>query len=188
MIPYPELLNLFLEIGVLKKVRRTGWVLKGVKDVESVAEHTWRVAMLALILAPQLNLDQLKLVKMALVHDLGEIKIGDIKWESGKKIIGSQKKKHHDEREAIKQIFADNPSFQEYVQVWEEFNDQKTKEAKIVKQLDKLEMVLQALEYQKDGCPSKWFDEFWENAEKYLVDQELEPYFRFLEKERKKIT
>ena len=48
MIPEKEFLNLFLKIGLLKKVQRTGWVLKGVKDVESVAEHTWRVAMLAL--------------------------------------------------------------------------------------------------------------------------------------------
>jgi len=75
-----------------------------------VAEHTWRVAMLALLLAPELNLDQSRLVKMALVHDLGEIGIGDIKWESGKKVIGSQKKKHADEEETINQMFADNPS------------------------------------------------------------------------------
>jgi putative hydrolase of HD superfamily len=182
-----QLTNLFHEIGLLKKVQRTGWVLKGVKDVESVAEHTWRVAMLALVFAPQLNLDQLKLVKMALIHDLGEISIGDIKWESGKKVIGSQKQKHIDEREAIRKIFADNSSFEEYVELWEEFNNQKTREAKIVKQLDKLEMVIQALEYQGEGYPSEWFDEFWENAEKYLKGQELEPYFRFLKREREKI-
>jgi len=185
MIPEKEFLNLFLKIGLLKKVQRTGWVLKGVKDVESVAEHTWRVAMPALILAPQLKLDQHKLVKMALIHDLGEIDIGDMKWESGKKIIGSQKKKHQDEHKAIKKIFTDNPSFRKYVQLWEEFNQQETKEAKILKQIDKLETAIQALEYQKEGYPPEWFDEFWENAEKYLKNQELEPYFRFLEKQRK---
>jgi len=184
MIPHPELLNLLLEIGILKKVQRTGWVLKGVKDVESVAEHTWRVAMLALLLAPELNLDQSKLVKMALIHDLGEAGIGDIKWESGKKVIGSQEKKHADEEKVINQIFADNPNFQEYVELWKEFNGQETREAKIVKQLDKLEMVIQALEYEKEGYPSEWFDEFWENAEKYLKGQELEPFFIFLRNKR----
>ena len=147
MIPNEELLDLLSETGLLKKVQRTGWVLKGVKDVESVAEHTWRVALMALILAPQLGLDQLKLTKMALVHDLGEASIGDIKWESGKKVIGSQKKKHHDERKEINKMFADNPSFKEYVGLWEEFVEQKT-------------------------------------TEKYLKGQELEPYFRFLQKKR----
>jgi len=193
MISNNEFLDLFLEIGLLKKVQRTGWVLKGVKDVESVAEHTWRVAMLALVLAPQLNLDQLKLTKMALIHDLGEIDIGDIKWESGNKVIGSQEKKHRDESKAIKKMFADNPNFAQYVELWEEFNDQKTKEARVVKQLDKLEMVIQALEYEKEYCaraaclPTARFDEFWENAQKYLAGQELEPYFRFLKKERKRL-
>lgn len=185
MISHSELLDLFLEIGILKRVQRTGWVLKGVKDIESVAEHTWRVAMLALVLAPELGLDQLKLVKMALIHDLGEVGIGDIKWESGKKVIGSQKKKHIDEEKVISQMFADNPNFQEYIQLWQEFNHQQTREARIVKQLDKLEMVIQALEYEKEGYPSEWFDEFWENAEKYLKNQELEPFFVFLKKKRK---
>ena len=188
MISHSELLDLILEIGILKRVQRTGWVLKGVKDVEPVAEHTWRVAMLALLLAPELGLDQLKLVKMALIHDLGEAGIGDIKWESGKKVIGSQKKKHNDEERIIRQMFADNPSFQEYIDLWKEFSAQKTREAKIVKQLDKLEMVIQALEYEKEGYPSEWFDEFWENAEKYLKGQELEALFIFLKNKRETVV
>lgn len=184
IIPHSELLDLLLEIGTLKRVQRTGWALKGIKDVESVAEHTWRVAMLALLLAPELNLDQSKLVKMALVHDLGEAGIGDVKWESGKKVIGSQRKKHEDEEKVINKMFADNPNFQEYIELWQEFSHQETREAKIVKQLDKLEMVIQALEYEKEGYPPELFDEFWENAEKYLKGQELEPFFTFLRKQR----
>ena len=161
--------------------------MKGVKNAESVADHSWRVAILALILAPQLKVDQLKLVKMALIHDLGEALIGDIKWEKGKRVIGSQEEKHKDERKAIKKMFADNPSFKEYIDSWEEFVGQKTIEAKIVKQLDKLEMVIQALEYENSGYPSKWFDEFWENAEKYLAGQELENYFHYLQDKRKQL-
>ncbi|MFH1601432.1 MAG: HD domain-containing protein [Candidatus Shapirobacteria bacterium] len=189
MISPEELTNLSLEIGLLKKIQRTGWVLKGVKDVESVAEHTWRVAMLALMFAPQLKLDPLKMVKMALIHDLGEIGIGDIKWESGKKVIGSQKKKHQDERQVLKKMFADNPKFQEYFRLWEEFNAGRTKEAKIIKQLDKLEMAIQSLEsleYEKEGYPANWFKEFWDNAEKYLAGQELEKYFNYLRKQTNK--
>lgn len=179
-----NLLNLFLEIGILKKVQRTGWVLKGVKDAESVAEHTWRVALLTLILALDFKVDQLRAVKMALVHDLGETLIGDIKWETGNKVIGSKAEKHKDEQKAIEKMFSDNPNFKEYIDLWKEFEEQKTKESRFVKQLDKLEMVLQAYEYEKDEYPPKWFNEFWENAEKYLKGQELEPIFRQLQKMR----
>ena len=180
-----DLINLLLETGLLKKVLRTGWILKGVENAESVADHSWRVAILALILAPQLKVDQLKLVKMALIHDLGEALIGDIKWERGKRVIGSQEEKHKDERKAIKKMFADNPSFKEYVDLWGEFTEQKTREAKIMKELDKLEMVIQALEYEQENYPAEWFNEFWENAEKYLADQGLESYFHYLQDKKK---
>ena len=185
MINEGEFFNLILEIGLLKKIQRTGWVLKGIKDVESVAEHSWRVAMLALLFAKDLDLDALKLVKMALIHDLGEVVIGDVKWEQGTKVVGSRKKKHQDEKIAIKKIFSDNPNFQEYVSLWDEFNEQKTREAKIVKEFDKLEMAIQAFEYQKEGYSSNLLGEFWENAEKYLKDGELKNYFVFF-KEKKK--
>ncbi len=179
-----DLLNLVFEVGLLKKVVRTGWVKKGVKDPESVADHTWRVSVLAMLLAPQLGVNQLKLVKMALVHDLGEALIGDIVWEKGKKVIGSQEEKHKDEKKAVKNMFSDNPSFSEYVELWEEFERQETKEAKMVKLIDKLEMAIQAFEYESEGY--KDLDEFWENVEKYLKGSELEEYFRELKKLRTK--
>lgn len=175
-----------VEIGILKKIQRTGWLLQGVKDVESVAEHSWRVAMLALFFAKDLKLDESKLVKMSLIHDLGEVIIGDIKWEQGKKVIASQEIKHQDEEKAIRKLFRDNPSFKEYIDLWKEFNEQKTKEAKLVKEFDKLEMVVQALEYQREGYPAKNFDQFWENGAKYLEKGRLGEYFRFILKKRNK--
>ncbi len=77
MISNKEWLNLFLKIEVLKKIKRTGWMLKGIKNVKSVAEHSYRVAMLALLLGEKFNLDKFKLVKMSLIHDLGEALVGD---------------------------------------------------------------------------------------------------------------
>lgn len=177
MINKEEFLDLLLEIGLLKKVQRTGWALKGIKDVESVADHSWRVAMLALFLGENLSLDKMKIVKMSLIHDLGEVLIGDVKWEQGAKVIGSQKKKHQDEGKAIQKMFADNPSFNEYVALWNEFNEQKTKEAKIVKELDKLEMAIQAFEYQKEGYSPEILEEFWENAGKYLEKWRIKRIF-----------
>ena len=184
MIGKKEFLDLVLEIGVLKKVQRTGWILKGIKDVESVAEHSWRVAMLGLLLGEDLGLNKLKLIKMSLIHDLGEVLTGDVKWEQGARVIGSQVKKHQDEAKAIQKMFADNPSFKEHVTLWNEFNEQKTKEAKIVKELDKLEMAIQAFEYQKEGYPPELLEEFWENAEKYLKDGKFKEYFKFLQNQK----
>ena len=183
-IPEKELLILALEVGSLKKVIRSGWKKQGVKKPESVADHTWRVALLAMILAPQLKVDQNKLVKMALVHDLAEIITGDIIWEEGNNVTSSRLKKSNNERQAIHSIFSDNPNFKDYVLLWEEYEDQKTEEAKIVKAIDKLEMAIQAFNYEKEGYSKKALQEFWDNAKKHIKGSKLEPYFDELVKQR----
>jgi 5'-deoxynucleotidase YfbR-like HD superfamily hydrolase len=180
-----ELLNLIFEVGVLKRTIRTGWQKKKIKDPESVAEHTWRVVVLAMILAPQFKINQDKAMKMALVHDLGEALIGDVIWEKGKKIIGSQTEKHKDEKGAIEKMFADNPHFKDYVLLWEEFEKQETTEAKFVKELDKIEMAIQAYEYEQEGYSKTALQEFWDNAEKYLANGRLNSYFNYLKTLRK---
>ncbi|HWA52340.1 MAG TPA: HD domain-containing protein [Patescibacteria group bacterium] len=178
-----DLIKTILTTGILKRIDRTGWVKKGVKNPESVSDHSYRVAVIAMLVAPLLDLDQAKLIKMALLHDLGEAVIGDVIWEKGKKIIGSQSEKHKDEGEAVKQIF-DKTNNKEYVELWEEFELQTSKEAQVLKQIDKLEMAIQAYEYEREGNPSEKLNEFWENAEKYLQDKELGPLFNLLVKMR----
>ena len=93
--------EIFLEIakaaGILKNVQRTGWVLKGIKDVESVAEHSQRVAFLGMLLAAKFGHDTLRVLELSLIHDLGESGIGDIKWETGKIVIIPPDAKHKDE-------------------------------------------------------------------------------------------
>lgn len=180
-----NLITLLNRAGVLKDVKRTGWVLEGVDNAESVADHTWRMGLLIMLLADK-DLDRNKLLEMNAVHDLGEIGVGDIKWESGKKVIGDQEVKHKDEMAVMNRIFGDYPGGKKYINLLKEFNEQKTPEAKFLKQIDKLEMALQALEYEQQGYSVKRLDQFWENAEKYLEGQSLEPIFRELQKMRKK--
>jgi putative hydrolase of HD superfamily len=179
-----KLIEIFKKAGILKTIPRTGWVLKGIKDVESVADHTWRMGFLIMLLAPK-NLDKQKLLEMNTIHDLGEIGIGDIKWESGRKVIASQKIKHKDEMKVMAEIFGSYSMGGKYVELFAEFNEQKTPEAKFLKQVDKLEMVIQALEYEERGYSKNTLDEFWENAEKYLKGESLEPIFRELQKMRR---
>ena len=63
--------------GALKRVRRRGWVLRGVTEPESVADHSFRTALLALVLARDDSFDRGRCVAMALVHDLAEAVVGD---------------------------------------------------------------------------------------------------------------
>ena len=175
-----SIIKILSKAGALKGVKRTGWVLKGVENVESVADHTWRMALLIMLLAND-KLDKLKLLEMNTVHDLGEIRVGDIKWETGRKVISSPRVKHRDEMKVMQGIFKNHKNKDKYINLLKEFNEQKTPEAKFLKQIDKLEMALQALEYEQEGYPPHLFDEFWENAEKYLEGEELEPIFRRLQ-------
>ncbi|KKR30096.1 hypothetical protein A2715_04190 [Candidatus Woesebacteria bacterium RIFCSPHIGHO2_01_FULL_39_32] len=180
-----KLLKLLIRVNSLKDVDRTGWVIKGVKNAESVADHTWGVAFLTLILADPKKLNKEKLLKMTIVHDLGEIIPGDVRWEAGKKVIGSQRKKRKKELDVMKDLFGDYPNGKEYISLLKEFNEQKTPEAKFLKQVEKLEMVLQAYIYEETGRNKKSLIEFWENVEKYLEGTELESIFRELQKMRK---
>lgn len=169
-------------IGKSKKIKRTGWVREGVKNPESVADHSFRLVVLAMVLGPLLKVDRNKLVKMAIVHDLGETVTGDIvigRW--GKVDKELQKNKYKMEGDAIRKMFQDSP---EYIDVFEEMLEKKTKTAKIFKQLDKLEMAFQALEYEQEQ--GKDLTEFFVDTDAYIMHPFLRKIFEELESLRKK--
>ena len=66
-----------LEMLELKQLPRTGWVRSGVENPESVAAHSWGMAVLALRLAPK-ELDIEKILSLCLIHDLPEVRVGDL--------------------------------------------------------------------------------------------------------------
>jgi putative hydrolase of HD superfamily len=151
----------FLEItGILKRTQRTGWVDVGVYQPESVADHTFRTAFLCMLYADMEALDPLKLLRMALIHDLPEAVIGDL--------MPSQKSAETKENEenAMHQILSLLPKMQRenYLAVWNEYQEGKTREAKAVRQLEKIEMALQAKEYEKLGLANKSLERFIKSA------------------------
>src|SRR4051812_31134562 len=91
-------------LGKLKRLRRSGWVFKNIHDPESVADHSFAVAILTMVIAPKFKVDQLNAIKMALIHDLGESVIGDIIISDGIKILNDPDKKVADERKALAKI------------------------------------------------------------------------------------
>ena len=144
------LVDFIVEAGRLKRLPRTGWVESGVLNPESVADHSYRVALIALILADAQKLDTLKAVRMALFHDLAEGEIGDLTpTQKGLDEAGFRQR----EDEAMDKLFSKLPSDIRamYSSAWREFCEGNTSEAKLVKDCDKLEMIMQASEYQEAG-------------------------------------
>lgn len=172
-------------VGKLKRLRRTGWVVYKVEDPETVAEHSFRLAILTMVLALKLGVDQERAVKMALVHDIGEAEIGDIIVTDGLQILHDPIDKIKKERKAISNIFSLIDG-KEYIRLFEEYEENKTPEARLVKQLDKLEMGIQALEYELEQ--NKNLESFFENVRAHITDEYLDKILHKIEKSRKSIS
>ncbi len=180
-IDFNSFLEFYTHIVKLKKIKRLGWLYKSIDNPESVADHSFATAVLALILPLPKDVNRDRLVKMALIHNIRKSLTGDLVWEKGIKTYNEKKRlKHKKEIEAINKIFQDFPELKELAI---EFLEQKTPTARFMKEIDKLEMVLQALDYEKKTLPSM-LDEFWENAEKYIKSKELKELFDELKEHR----
>ena len=161
-----DLIHFAQEVNKSKRIKRTGWLLEGIAAPESVAEHSFRLVVLAMVLGEYLEVDSEKLVKMAIIHDLGETITGDLVVERGKTINEEYKKRKEElEEKGIETLF--KPFSKKYKAIFHEMIARKTKEAQIFWQLDKLEMALQAKEYEEKQ--KKHLPEFFENASLYIV-------------------
>lgn len=128
------------EIEQLKSTLRTAWTAKGRQ--ESTAEHSWRLAMFAAVLSeefPELNM--VHVLKMCLIHDIGELYEGDVSAALG----SDDEARHKREEEAARKVFGMLPAKQEQelTQLWLQYNGNTTPEASFVKALDKAETILQ---------------------------------------------
>lgn len=139
-----------LETGNLKRIKRTGWWFTQVKDPESIAEHSWRTAVVGMILAGLEGADPNRTALLALLHDTPETRIGDIA-HIGRKyltvapaedIVADQVE---DMPDAIAAIITGAVG---------EFEANESPEAKCAKDADKLECLIQAVEYQHGGSDS----------------------------------
>lgn len=143
----------------LKLLPRTGWLQRGLRDVESIADHSYAVAALAMLVGDlQPGLDRGRVLAIALLHDIAEALIGDLP-ASARRLFGAPAK-HDAERRALIELFAGLPQADEYHMLWEEYASGGSPEARLVKSLDRLEMLAQALAYERAG--SRSLSEFWE--------------------------
>jgi putative hydrolase of HD superfamily len=168
------LVQAYLELNQLKLLYRQGWLRHGLppEQCESVAEHIYGMVMLVwwIIDGYSLDLDRERVLRMVLVHELGEIYTGDI-------IPGDQvavEEKHARELESLWQVAGKLGGGREYLALWEEFEAGETREARFVRQVDRLEMAFQAAVYEQQGIPA---GEFFASAEAALVDPLLREIF-----------
>ncbi len=124
----------------LKRELRHSYISDGRQ--EDVAQHSWRMAVMAMVLQPEEKVDVSKCVRMALVHDLPEAISGDVFALDA----GAKKGKPEREERAMREIcskIADGEISGELFGLWSEYEAAKTPEARFVKLLDKFEVLIQ---------------------------------------------
>ena len=169
-----ELVDFLIDVGKLKERKRRGWLVHQIKNPETTAGHTFRVAILAWLISRQKkNLNLKKVLKMALVHDLCEVYAGDetsydpllskdIKEEKKiNKILDkwpnftpTQKRKkdlnkYKKEYKSLEKLVSGLPGGlrKEILNLWEDYEKGLSREGRLVKQVDKAENYLQGMEY-----------------------------------------
>ena len=156
-------LALLLRVIQLKFLPRTGWIMRGIADAESISDHTFGVAFIALILAQMTErpVDTAKLLTLALLHDLPEVVLGDIPSPASDYLPTEAKATA--EREALDVLLGELPRRETWEVWWRELEERTSLEGKLVHDADRLDMLLQAHVYEQTRG-NRWLEEFWEEV------------------------
>lgn len=161
----PFLFDLILK---LKNLYRQGWIKSGIDQsiCESVAEHSLSVAMLCMFYLPQypFELNREKVIMTALIHDLAEAEAGDF--------TPSDSVSHEDKFQLECQVFEtitqENEIYREWYELWLAFEKGGTPEGRFVRKMDKLEMLMQAVYYNKVSTHD--LSDFFKSTESFLKE------------------
>ncbi len=160
----------------LKKVQRQGWINRlSIDGVESVADHSYSMAVMGMVISDLEDCDSEKILKMILLHDLAESKIGD--YTPGQ--IAPERKKEL-ENDAFIEILSSLPDSikSQYGEIWQEYQSKSSHESLVVHELDLLEMALQAKSYQTEGHSKEKLELFFESAKNGINSPKLKEIFR----------
>lgn len=162
------MLATLIELQRLKRLDRTGWTLRGLANgTESVAAHSFGVGVAAMLLADEIRargttVDVEKVLRMALLHDWSETRVGDMP-KTAVTYFGSEARKKAEMAafaDVVKEAGAGNEGFRG---LYEEYEARQSLEAQIVKAADVIDLLVQALALERGGA--RGLDEFWEVAE-----------------------
>ncbi len=200
-------LDFLLEVSKLKTMPRTGWVLMEVKNPETIADHTFRLALACWLLAEKRGLNSTKAVKMALAHDLCEVYAGDmtpffyyVDLPQGEGRMGEKEalkrwvrltKKEKEERGKVK-FQKEKESLEKLIRSlslklqrelfssWLDYEKRMSQEGKFVRQVDRIETLLQSIEYlgnKEEDSGTSW----WEGTEEMVEDPMLIDFLRVIQ-------
>jgi putative hydrolase of HD superfamily len=141
-------LDVLADCLALKDERRTGWQLRGVADPESVAAHSWGVSLLCLVFADEAGVDADEALRQAVVHDLAEARTGDrpTRVDAADEPV-SDAEKHRQERAVMAEFGAALPDVEKS---WTTYERRETETSRFVKDMDLVDMCLQALVYERE--------------------------------------
>jgi len=155
----PTTLDLVLFFDRLASLPRTGWLLRGVTDVESIAEHSFGVVLLTSLLVDRLRaegvaIDGEKALRMAIVHDASEAFTGDVPMPAKSDELSAALERVEDQ--LLSTVLSEGQ-----LALWREAERGESLEARVVKAADKAQMLAKALRYEEQGRGR--LDDFWAN-------------------------
>lgn len=138
-----QLLSFYKQVEKLKLTMRHSWLSDG-KRQESVAEHSWMMSLLAMVLAPQIGtkIDLQKVLLMIVIHDLAEAVTSDLPvWEGTK----DKQAKFENEKKAMETLLRDldDETRSNLMSVWQEYEQRESAESVFVKAIDTLDVITQ---------------------------------------------
>lgn len=156
-----DIVNLARTFQQLKRIPRTGWLLRGVPpgEAENVAAHTAGTSLLALALAELVSVpvDRARLLAICLLHDLAEARLSDLPWPAARYLPAGAKR--NAEEQVLDDVLAGLPFAAPWQELWQEFEDASTTEGRLARDADRLDMLFQAAAYEQAG--RRGLDEFW---------------------------
>ena len=170
----------------LKDLKRTGWLVRRVEEPESVAAHSFFLALLSMLYAREEELNAEKCVSLALVHDLHETVCGDIcsrEFEHEQELSDAEKKETEGKAIAEFAKLVPEAQRQELESLSLEYLNQSSREAVFVRDLDLVEMCLQALYYKKHSRVNAGLGDFFRKTEKELETGTGKRLFALVKKE-----
>lgn len=158
--------NFLFEVGILAQTPRSYFQLLG-RGHQSVAEHINRVCYITLVMSlQQKGIDTAKALKMALLHDLAETRIGDLHYVQ-------QKYAQRHEDKVIKEIAASVPFGSEIEAIIHEYEERQSAESILVKDADTLEFIISLKEQIDQGSPmaATWVENPKKRLKTYIAKQ-----------------
>jgi putative hydrolase of HD superfamily len=170
------MLRTLIELQRLKRLDRTGWTLRGLPNgTESVASHSFGVSVTAMLLADEivtrgLQIEMERVLRMALLHDWAETRVGDMP-RTATHYFGAEARKLAEGKAFADIVAGVGQAERDYQKLYDDYEQRQSIEARVVKAADVIDLLIEAYALERAGA--KGLDEFWEVA--VTADFQLPP-------------